>query len=75
MRGTHTTEGGVHHSICAAFPDSCFSASHADNLLSIFLLHHNITVGTRNSTGKEYDGHFDIWMIDQPQILAERMQG
>jgi hypothetical protein len=25
------------------------------------------------STGKEYDGHFDIWMFDQLQILAERM--
>jgi len=74
MRGTNTTEGGVHHSIRAAFPDSCISARHADNLLSIFQLHHNITVGTRNSTGKEYDGHFDIWMIDQLQILAERMR-
>jgi hypothetical protein len=57
MRGTNRTEGGVCHSIHAAFPDSCISAHHADNLLSIFQLHHNITVGTKNSTGKEYDGH------------------
>ena len=75
MRRTNTAEGGVHHSIRAAFPGSCISAHHADNLLSIFQLHHNITVGTRNSTGKEYDDHFDIWMIHQLQILAERMQG
>jgi len=54
--------------------DSCISAHHADNLLSIFQLHHNITVGTKNSTGKEFDDHFDIWMIDQLQTLAERMQ-
>ena len=74
MRGTNTTEGGVHHSFHAAFPDSCISAHHADNLLSVFQLHHNINVSTRNSTGKEYEGHFDIWMINQPSILAKRMQ-
>jgi hypothetical protein len=60
MRGRNPTKGGVHHSIHAAFPDSCISAHHGENLLSIFQLNHNITVGTRNSTGKEYDGHFDM---------------
>ena len=50
MRGTNFTEGGVHHSICNAFPNSSKSARHAVNCLTDFQLHHNLSVGTYNKT-------------------------
>ena len=48
IRGTNFTEGGVHHSIQACFPDSTISSHNAVNRLADFQLHHNLHVGTKN---------------------------
>lgn len=74
VRGTNSTEGGIHHSIRAAFPDSSISARHAVNRLSDFQLYHNLKVGTKNRTGQVFEGHTDIWTYDELQILVERMR-
>jgi hypothetical protein len=73
MRGTNFTEGGVHHSIRHAFPDSSISARHAVNRLADFQLHHNLSAGTYN-TGQRFNGHYDIWMYDELQVLVERLR-
>ena len=74
MRGTNFTEGGVHHSIQHAFPDSSISARHAVNRLADFQLHHNLSAGTYNKTGQKYNGHYDIWLYDELQILVEQLR-
>ena len=74
MRGTNFTEGGVHHSICNAFPDSSISARHAVNWLTDFQLHHNLSAGTYNKTGQHFSGHYDIWIYDDLQLLVEKMR-
>jgi hypothetical protein len=61
---TNFTEGGVHHSIQNSFPSSSISAQHAVNCLNIFMLKHNLFVGTPNCTEKKYSGHFDIWLYN-----------
>ena len=71
-RGTNFTEGGVHHSIRDSFPSSSISARHAVNRMNIFMLRHNLLVGTPNRTGKKYSGHFDIWLYNQLQEVTER---
>jgi len=72
VRGTNFTEGGVHHSIRACFPDSIISTRNAVNRLADFRLHHNLHVGTHNRTGKEYSGHDDIWLYDILQLMIEK---
>ena len=74
MRGTNFTEGGVHHSIRNAFPDSSISARHAVNRLADFQLHHNLSVGTYNKTGQKFTGHCDIWLYDELQLLVEKLR-
>ena len=59
--GTNFTEGGIHCSIHNIFSSSSISAQHAVNRLNIFVLRHNLLVGTANQTGQRYKGHFDIW--------------
>jgi len=71
-RGTNFTEGGVHHSIRDSFPSSSISAQHAVNRMNIFMLRHNLLVGTPNRTGKKYSGHFDIWLYNHLQEITER---
>jgi hypothetical protein len=70
--GTNFTEGGVHHSIQNSFPSSSISAQHAVNHLNIFMLRHNLLVGTPNHTGKKYSGHFDIWVYKHLQKITEK---
>ena len=72
IRGTNFTEGGVHHSIRACFPDSIISACNAVNRLADFQLHHNLHVGTKNRTGHRFIGHDDIWLYDELQTMIER---
>ena len=74
MRGTNFTEGGVHHSIRHAFPDSSISARHAVNRLADFQLHHNLSAGTYNKTGQKFSGHYDIWLYDKLQLLVEKLR-
>ena len=40
--------------------------------MNIFMLRHNLLVGTPNYTGKKYDGHFDIWLYNHLQEITER---
>ena len=36
------------------------------------MLRHNLPVGTPNHTGKKYSGHFDIWLYNHLQKIAEK---
>lgn len=72
IRGTNFTEGGVHHSIRACFPDSTISSRNAVNRLADFQLHHNIHVGTKNRSGYRFIGHDDIWLYDDLQTMTEK---
>jgi hypothetical protein len=40
--------------------------------LNIFMLRHNLLVGTPNHTGKKYSGHFDIWLYNHLQKITEK---
>ncbi|EDR06924.1 uncharacterized protein LACBIDRAFT_328290 [Laccaria bicolor S238N-H82] len=72
IRGTNFTEGGVHHSIRACFPDSIISSCNAVNRLADSQLHHNLHVGTKNQTGHRFIGHDDIWLYDELQTMIEK---
>jgi hypothetical protein len=85
IRGTNATEGGVHRNIRNALPRSGASARHMYCSLLEYILRHNLLVsqtvasymvliwqqvGTLNSTGKRYSGHFDIWLINSLQEIS-----
>ncbi|KAF6764006.1 hypothetical protein DFP72DRAFT_956173 [Ephemerocybe angulata] len=69
-RGTNFTEGGVHTHLRARLPTSGASIRHVNACLSDFVLQHNLRVGTFNSTGQPYRGHFSIWLTNR---LQERL--
>lgn len=76
IRGTNNTEGGVHKHLRRHLPQSGVSIRHISAALTDFTLHHNLTVGTYNSTGKPYRGHFDISLTNRLQemiILTENL--
>ena len=74
IRGTNFTEGGVHRSIQACFPDSTISSCDAVNRLADFQLHHNFHVGTKNRTGHRFIGHDDIWLYNELQTMIEKIR-
>ncbi|KAF5381364.1 hypothetical protein D9615_008300 [Tricholomella constricta] len=69
LRGTNSTEGGVHTHIRPHLPTSGTSIRHAQYRLSDFIIQHNLLVGTFNSTGQRYTGHFSIWLINELQEM------
>lgn len=71
MRGTNNTEGGVHTHLRSRLPTSGVSVRHVDMCLKDFIGRHNLLVGTLNSTGKKYAGHFSIWLTNDIQELYE----
>ncbi|KAJ3553058.1 hypothetical protein NP233_g12733 [Leucocoprinus birnbaumii] len=71
FRGTNYTEGGVHTHLRPRLPSSGASVRHVNACLADFILRHNLLVGTFNSSGKRWDGHFDIWIINElDELLA-----
>ncbi|KAJ3816731.1 hypothetical protein F5880DRAFT_1618992 [Lentinula raphanica] len=54
FRGTNFTEGG--HGV---------SVRHVHSCLQDFVLCHNLRVGTFNSTGKPWTGHYSIWLTNE----------
>ncbi|PPR06280.1 hypothetical protein CVT24_000821 [Panaeolus cyanescens] len=73
-RGTNATEGGVHTHLRPRLPSGGASVRHADACIHDFVLQHNLRVGTLNSTGQRYKGHYSIWITNQLQerLLALR---
>lgn len=74
--GTNFTEGAVHRPIRKSMPYSGVSPRHTANRLKDFVFRHNMLVGTYNTTGQHYKGHFDIWLINERQSLlnSERIR-
>ncbi|KAG9218525.1 hypothetical protein CCMSSC00406_0001361 [Pleurotus cornucopiae] len=69
MRGTNMTEGGVHTHLRSRLPTSGVSIRHIQSRLLDFILRHNLLVGTFNSTGTRYRGHYSIWITNQLQEM------
>ncbi|KAF8057819.1 hypothetical protein FPV67DRAFT_1394478, partial [Lyophyllum atratum] len=89
MRGTNMTEGGVHTHLRSRLPTSGVSVRHVQCCLLDFILRHNLLVGTYNTTGKRFTGHFSIWVtnelqemlclvqhkLDQPRMITNWVNG
>lgn len=85
LRGTNSVEGGVHQNIIRMFQSFNASPQLAVGLLSEYVLRHNLTVLCRNTTGRSYKDHFDIWQtsdilslydnlsIERPERYKDRM--
>ncbi|KAJ7246127.1 hypothetical protein B0H12DRAFT_1235640 [Mycena haematopus] len=73
-RGTNYTEGGVHTHLRSRLPTSGVSVRHVNSCLKDFVLRHNLLVGTFNSTGKRYKGHYSIWIINEVQELISSLE-
>ncbi|KAJ7586925.1 hypothetical protein C8J56DRAFT_1051224 [Mycena floridula] len=69
FRGTNNTEGGVHRHIIECLPKWGVSIEHVHACLYDWLLRHNLQVGTFNSSGKPYQGHYSIWLTNELQEL------
>ncbi|KAF8876293.1 hypothetical protein CPB84DRAFT_1852998 [Gymnopilus junonius] len=68
-RGTNFTEGAIHRPIRKSMPYSGVSPRHTATRLKDFVFRHNMLVGTYNTTGQHYRGHFDLWLINERQSL------
>ncbi|KAF7377554.1 3'-5' exonuclease domain-containing protein [Mycena sanguinolenta] len=69
VRGSNYPEGGVHRHLLSHLPTSGAGIRHANASLKDFICKHNLIVGTYNSTGKRYKGHYSIWQINERQEL------
>ncbi|KAG6835921.1 hypothetical protein H0H93_013330 [Arthromyces matolae] len=74
MRGTNMTEGGVHTHLRSRLPCSGVSVRHTQCSLLDFIIRHNLLVGTFNSTGKRYVGHYSIWITNKLQEMLALVQ-
>ncbi|KAJ6538419.1 hypothetical protein B0H10DRAFT_2254857 [Mycena sp. CBHHK59/15] len=74
IRGTNTTEGGVHTHLRSRLPTSGVSVRHVNACLKDFILRHNLLVGTFNSTGKRFTGHYSIWLTNEIQELTSSLE-
>ncbi|KAJ6447607.1 hypothetical protein C8R47DRAFT_1231364 [Mycena vitilis] len=73
-RGTNFTEGGVHTHLRSRLPTSGVSVRHVNACLKDFIARHNLLVGTFNSTGKRYTGHYSLWIINEVQELLSSLE-
>ncbi|KAF6750676.1 hypothetical protein DFP72DRAFT_817488, partial [Ephemerocybe angulata] len=65
-RGTNFTEG-VHSQLRSRLPTVGVSIRHINSRLPEYVYVHNKRVGTLNSTGKKYRGHYDPWITNRIQ--------
>lgn len=65
-RGTSFTEG-VHSQLRSRLPTVGVSIRHINSRLPEYVYVHNKRVGTMNTTGKKYRGHYDPWIINRIQ--------
>ncbi|PPR00790.1 hypothetical protein CVT24_000755 [Panaeolus cyanescens] len=70
FRGTNVTEGGVHTHLRPHLPSGGVSIRHTNAALMDFVLHHNLRVGLKNTTGQTYQGHYSIWIVNEIQDLT-----
>ncbi|KAJ7170171.1 hypothetical protein C8R46DRAFT_1266577 [Mycena filopes] len=74
FRGTNMTEGGVHTHLRSRLPTSGASVRHINASLRDFILRHNLVVGTFNSTGHRFNGHYSIWLTNEIQELLSYLE-
>lgn len=60
LRGTNSVEGGVHQNLIRIFQSFNASPQYAVNILARYVLHHNLGVISKNTTGRKYGGHYDL---------------
>ncbi|KAJ3515878.1 hypothetical protein NLJ89_g1482 [Agrocybe chaxingu] len=73
-RGTNFLEGGVHSHLLSRLPTSGTSVRHLNACFCDFVLGHNLRVGTLNTTGQKYRGHYDIWTTNKIQEQLVTLQ-
>ncbi|KAF7304332.1 hypothetical protein HMN09_00835000 [Mycena chlorophos] len=89
MRGTNSVEGGVHMIIRRVFGSLHASMELTEAILGNWFNRRNRRIGYYNRTGKRWNNHFDIWLLDdiveaaievgarptfpQPQLLVTRI--
>ncbi|KAJ6612423.1 hypothetical protein B0H10DRAFT_2223152 [Mycena sp. CBHHK59/15] len=74
IRGSNYPEGGVHRHLLSHLPMSGAGIRHANASLKDFICRHNLVVGTYNSTGKRYAGHYSIWLTNELQELLSFLE-
>ncbi|KAJ6612877.1 hypothetical protein B0H10DRAFT_2050822, partial [Mycena sp. CBHHK59/15] len=74
IRGSNYPEGGVHRHLLSHLPTSGAGIRHANASLKDFICRHNLVVGTFNSTGKRYKGHYSIWLTNELQELLSFLE-
>ncbi|KAJ7895035.1 hypothetical protein B0H13DRAFT_2339037 [Mycena leptocephala] len=74
IRGSNYPEGGVHRHLLSHLPTSGAGIRHANASLKDFICRHNLVVGTYNSTGKRYAGHYSIWLTNKLQELLSFLE-
>ena len=73
LRGTNSVEGGVHQNIIRMFQSFNASPQLAVGLLSEYVLRHNLVVMHRNTTGKLFRDHFDVWLTSEILTLYDAL--
>ena len=74
-RGTNNTEGSVHKSLRDQMPKSGTSIRHAAARIRDYVFIHNLVVGTLNRSGKMYQGHYNVEVLNRLQLSLEAARG
>ncbi|KAJ7066294.1 hypothetical protein C8F01DRAFT_1228372 [Mycena amicta] len=73
VRGTNSVEGGVHKQIRRIFGSLHASAGLTEAILGNWFHRRNRRIGHYNRTGKKWNKHFDIWLLDEIVETAIRL--
>ncbi|KAF6759179.1 hypothetical protein DFP72DRAFT_1102402 [Ephemerocybe angulata] len=73
-RGTNFTEG-IHSQLRSRLPTVGVSIRHINARIPEYVYVHNKRVGTMNSTGKKYRGHYDLWISNRIQEREAFLEG
>jgi hypothetical protein len=70
-RGTNNPEGAIHKNLKDRMPKSGTSIRHAAARIKDYVFIHNLVVGTVNRSGKMYQGHYNVEVLNRLQISLE----
>jgi hypothetical protein len=73
IRGTNSLEGGVHQNLVRKFGSFGAGPELADAMLTEYRLRHNLNVGTVNRYGRDFEGHYDPWLVQHIDFLRKEM--
>jgi hypothetical protein len=73
IRGTNSLGGGVHQNLIRKFGFFGVDPELANAMLTEYRLRHDFDVSTLNRLGKEYDGHYDPWLVQYIDLLRTKI--